>query len=521
MPASQANYIERLKLQNPPFTGESNSLYAFEEFNQRLALLHHTGEFADRIILIAGPGGSGKTALLHHLLRKRPEHWQPCLFNADRQLSFDLLLEGLSDALADQAPLNDEHGLNEGVIQQLQVAHLNKQLPILAIDEAEQLPASTLIALLNFLDNLADSQHILRVLLFGSNDSNSQLLESIRDDQRFLHMEPPRLHKNEVESLLMHRLKQAGYRGGALFSPKQIETLAEQSNGFPGSLLQLADQLLSGQEAPPPEKTQDSRPKSLPTLSKKQWLSIGGGLCALVLISTLLWFQEDINQALEPEASTETADPQAPQETVTAAAPEETEEANAPPIIEMPVPPPLPEPELTTDEEPVSDTAEPALVENEQQQDAVPEQLPPEEQLPTNPPEEAPAPLPIEPSPPIETAQPSPPAEPLTAETAEATTPGIKREDWLLSQDKTHWTLQILASRDEKAVRRYIEKNQLQANAAYFLTLRKEQPWYAVVIGSYESRTAANQAAGTLAEQLNTKPWPRSFNAVHKDIHRP
>lgn len=91
------------------------------------------------------------------------------------------------------------------------------------------------------------------------------------------------------------------------------------------------------------------------------------------------------------------------------------------------------------------------------------------------------------------------------------------REDWLLSQDGEHYTLQVLGSHSEDAVREFIDE--AGETMAYYAAEHKGQPWYVVLYGDYITRAAAIAAAKRLPVLLRQrKPWPRKFQSIQDVI---
>ncbi len=92
---------------------------------------------------------------------------------------------------------------------------------------------------------------------------------------------------------------------------------------------------------------------------------------------------------------------------------------------------------------------------------------------------------------------------------------------WLWSQDPRQFTLQLLGSRNEAAIKRFIKANKLLGQAKYFHTRYDTRDWYTLVYGVYPSRAAATKAIKDLPPALqNVSPWARSFASIHKDLHQ-
>ncbi len=96
-------------------------------------------------------------------------------------------------------------------------------------------------------------------------------------------------------------------------------------------------------------------------------------------------------------------------------------------------------------------------------------------------------------------------------------------ENYLLSVDKHHYTLQLLGASKESSINEFIKKHSIEGKAHAFRTKRQGKDWYVVVYGNYSSAHEAKTAAHAMPSSLknaNVQPWVRELNAVHQDIHQ-
>lgn len=92
---------------------------------------------------------------------------------------------------------------------------------------------------------------------------------------------------------------------------------------------------------------------------------------------------------------------------------------------------------------------------------------------------------------------------------------------WLWDQDPAHYTLQLIAGRNEVAVQAFIDRHELRGDAVFYQTRRDGRPWYVVVLGDHTTREAALAARQGLPAVLREQsPWPRSFGDIHADLYR-
>jgi len=98
--------------------------------------------------------------------------------------------------------------------------------------------------------------------------------------------------------------------------------------------------------------------------------------------------------------------------------------------------------------------------------------------------------------------------------------PTNNQEGWLWSQDPSHYTLQLAAGTDKKAIQAFIKRYKLEGKAVYFHRRRDGKDWYILVHGSYASYSTAKQAISKLpAAVQKAKPWARSFGAIHAELN--
>jgi septal ring-binding cell division protein DamX/type II secretory pathway predicted ATPase ExeA len=131
---------------------------------------------------------------------------------------------------------------------------------------------------------------------------------------------------------------------------------------------------------------------------------------------------------------------------------------------------------------------------------------------------------------PVENTKPEVTAEKVAAapgrpadDSADAAAPsdvGPHGKEWLLRQPAKSYSLQLLGSRSEKSVIRFIEANRLEpAQTAYYRGSFKDSQWFVLLYGLYPSREQALKARDRLPAAIRkAKPWPRSLESVHSAI---
>lgn len=94
------------------------------------------------------------------------------------------------------------------------------------------------------------------------------------------------------------------------------------------------------------------------------------------------------------------------------------------------------------------------------------------------------------------------------------------QEGWLWSQDPSHYTLQLAAGADKKAIQAFIKRHNLKGQAVFFHRLRDGKDWYILVYGSYSGYSIAKQAINQLPSAVQkANPWLRRFSAIHAELN--
>jgi TPR repeat protein len=95
-------------------------------------------------------------------------------------------------------------------------------------------------------------------------------------------------------------------------------------------------------------------------------------------------------------------------------------------------------------------------------------------------------------------------------------------ESWLLAQNPEDYTLQLLATQDEKLMLAYLDQHQFTEPVAYFAFQRDGKQWYAAVYGAYPGKPQAQNAAATLPPEVSkNEPWIRQFGGIQKLMKTP
>jgi DamX protein len=519
-------YLAWLALKRLPFAVVSNadSFFPGSQIEQRRLLLLHLLRSTDKPVLIQADAGMGKTSMLGQLQRESAPDLRFCLINSHTDFSqlSALVLKGLG---GDTQNFSSEQAL-AGLLQQRlqQLRHLNI-VPVLLVDEADQIAKEVLDRIKSWLEWQQEQQSLLQVI-FTAASAQFQIeglsLQSIN---------LPALENDEITAYLMHRLTAAGYTGSCPFTDKDKQRLYRLSQGNPGRLNRLAHQQLLGL------KTSSNLTDRLPFSVGKILRWSGLVLLGLIFIF-LLSYQQQINEWMSvpevKEQQIEIPDLVAENELATIVLGEE-EESNKPvlqqaerdELAELLADIPAPADEDTKQTE--SSAAEHAITETTQP-DAPDESTEPAaedtKQTESSAAEHAITET-IQPDEADENIEPAEPEQPeqiqnepladIPDEEQEKT--AVYDQDWILSQPATAYTFQLMGAWSQQEVEAFIDKYALTGDVAQFSSLRNGKPWYVLTYGVYDNKQAALSASKKWPAPLNTLPtWLRRFDSVQKQI---
>ena len=90
---------------------------------------------------------------------------------------------------------------------------------------------------------------------------------------------------------------------------------------------------------------------------------------------------------------------------------------------------------------------------------------------------------------------------------------------WLKSLNSSHYTLQVVATRERKQLENLVKTEKLKEQYAYFSKPVKGSTFHVLVIGDYKDRETAIKAASKLPANLSkNKPWPIPVKSVQQFI---
>jgi DamX protein len=547
--------VEALSLCCAPFENrfDPKFFYATTALTQHLELLTHLSQFGEPVVVVSGPRGSGKTTLLDRFVAQAGEQWDLCLLNGGAIDPFPVRLA---------RALEVEDSAEELAVVTAWAAQADaSQLLLLAIDDAERLDHQACRRLLRLLAQPHGDR--VKILLFGNQDIEQRITQALEvqgDGRGIQRLEVPRLSPEETASYLMYRLAAAGYNGESPFTTTEVRGMCKAADGRPAAINRLADDALREHQL----RASSRQPRATPVRRKGQgrlWASVLLGVMAVGVyvawqrLSTPLDLTRDLPELarlsedseipliLPPAAedvrpaapsaapppwlkkttvaSLGAHEPSVPGGGASRPTPVSTEPDTEDPARAVTGEPAQPEPWRTGPwlsgvQAPSPAPPTPGSAEPDGKDPAVQAAASAGSRAPASGAEIATARPESHAVPPELAAAPGAPSQPPATEQANAP----HREQWLLEQPADLYSLQLLGSRNQKSVVRFIEEHNLDpSKTAYYQGSFKDSEWFVLLYGLYPSREAAIEASQALPAALRkNKPWPRSLESVHSAI---
>jgi DamX protein len=463
------NYRSVLGLKRDPFAPEPDAkfYYPFDSYEQRLQVLNHLVQGTDLLVLVIGESGSGKTSLLHRYLVTADVRWKTDQVQIDRLNISD---KPSPDQKSDSYPI---------FVQQ------DAKDPIVIVDDAHKLPEKDLKFLLQDALVPDSSEKIKRLVLFGEpglNNYITALSETTASDTAINKITMPVLTRDETESYLQYRAALAGHTGESLFISSVVTMIHKKSEGLPGRINEHADQWLKQKYAPKSKKE-----GMFTLLSKLPFKVLGWGVAALAVVVIGLF-------VLNRPDSTHLTSPKLQQASM------RVFRAKIPAAVDSNTP------EFDNRVTPKAQETTPRESTEEKEQPTAAEQ-------PTTLARAVPQP--------VEKPQVKPPPIKPVIPKKVAAKNTIYRESWLLDQDSSYYTLQVLGVRKEESLLDFIKRHQLlqKKNVAYYKTAYKGKQWYPLLYGVYPTKSEAADAVKELPGKVQKSiPWIRKMSAVQKEV---
>ena len=543
---------------------ETARLFITPTLQQRLDLIDHLLEFGRQIVVLSGPGGSGKSLILDYLAAAKRANWCLVRLTATAETDENALLEILVHAM--DIPVEEATGVALADMAHVGIEALARtgRVAVLMVDDAENLQPPVVSALTR-LAHSPEGRAELKVLLAADLDRGA-LLETLQRADPYtglVHIvEIPRLLEGQVHEFIDHWLMSSGRIPAQLFTDDDYERIATLTDGLPSNVLALARQTLVERERM--EHVPVPTPGAVGGGVTRSQVNIIFAALAIIALGAGAWWANQ--RPLEAPTGTETVEleplspPTAAESSPLAeqpSVPATTPAAQTEPVADAQVMPGLPDEEVATAsgasaigapaEVPLASGA-PAAESGFPQDPQAP--LPPGVELstatpaapqaseaPTPPPIGVPSPQPLpapqspEGSPPVAAVTPSPAVEsPAPAPEVTSPTPAIKppaprpataaaSARGLMGKPGTTHTLQLLGLSTRARAEAFQRERAISGQSEILETRLNGKPLFLVVYGAYPSRAAAQAALNKLPNSLSdTRPWARSVSSLRSVV---
>jgi general secretion pathway protein A len=225
-------YMELFKLRDLPFrlSPDPDYLYLSKNHARAKAYMESTIWFTDGFVVLTGEIGAGKTTLIETFLRDLEKEVNQTQVSATEFLQSVLVQFGIRPFKMKKAELLAT--LNDYLIEQYTAG----RKVLLIVDEAQNLPQSTLeeVRLLSGVETTKEK--VLRIILAGQPELNEKLdsPELVQLAQRVrLRFHLTALTEEEMRAYILHRLEVAGAEGRTIFAEETFPVIYRYSGGVP------------------------------------------------------------------------------------------------------------------------------------------------------------------------------------------------------------------------------------------------------------------------------------------------
>jgi general secretion pathway protein A len=205
------------------------------------------------LILLSGEIGTGKTTLLYsalHLMSVSPavQNKIGTALIVHPTLTPDEFLEAVLDEFDVPCPSTRKDRRLEALLKMLLEVRRKNSVAVLVIDEAQMLSTDVLDEIRELLSLQTSQQKLLQIVLCGQPEIEDKLRGmSLRSAEPFVAVRcnTAPLSLKDTHEYVQHRLRIAGARSDALFTPESVDAIHMHTDGIPRLINLLCAQALS------------------------------------------------------------------------------------------------------------------------------------------------------------------------------------------------------------------------------------------------------------------------------------
>ncbi|MCB1849590.1 MAG: AAA family ATPase [Gammaproteobacteria bacterium] len=287
--------LTRFRVSSGELSRPIQQLMVTVALQQRLDLVRHLAFNSERVPLLRGMHGVGKSSLIDLLQQQAPADWDTCRIDATPMLQPEQLLYRLCQAFSAPQGCTDSV---ERLIAHLTGVVQKGRLPVILVDDAEQLPVTSLELLFTLCSAGADPAKKPALILCATPDIDN-LLEAL--NSRISSRQPQILEllpfdRVDSDHLVRHLLNTIVAQGRQFPPPSeaQYEKIFRASGGFPGEISSQVLKLVQNDSDAAGER-QKKWMQIVPLFSDiSPPVLVGAVVLALLLLLTLV-YEEEIN----------------------------------------------------------------------------------------------------------------------------------------------------------------------------------------------------------------------------------
>ncbi|MBS0358189.1 MAG: AAA family ATPase [Proteobacteria bacterium] len=519
------NYWHAYGFFRDPFSiNDVESFFSPRPWEEHLDFLTQSIQYSNRLPLIVGEEGSGKTTfakLLQHRVNDSAKTWR---FAAEKTYDpikfFSQIVQqfGLAAVIFPNSSIKQKISLLMDIICQTGKSYL------IIIDEAQNLPSSMLEIILDLLQKQTERATNLHVILLGTPELEPQVFKvaQYKICEGLLHtikLKP--FTSEETEAYVRHCFSESGRQMESPLTTVNFDTLYKETHGYVKKINALAREFLR-------RGTNYKEESQVSFLQQHQVKMVAGVSLALVLGLSTIVYNHLNNSSTGKLTQSQTKSPVIAAQEITfdsneSAKIQNQKSSQTQKVVQTQINTSEPKKSLNQVATPVSWND--IFIDAKLDASVISQMATPRVSL-----QSTIVPLLVSQSVLQQTFE----SEKLLssgASTEAAVTdeqsnfvnanidlePTLKQK--LLSMDGQSLTIQLMASEDEESIQQFMQAHPLEGQFYYYQTMRGNKPWYILIFGTYPSKQEAYATLKRLPEDVKTfHPWLRLYSSVQGDI---
>jgi general secretion pathway protein A len=248
--AEKYMYNDHYGLTGRPFQLTPDPRFYFESATHKKAMAYLGYGLAqgEGFIVVTGEIGSGKTTLVGHLMETVDRNRVNAVKIVSTQVECDDMLRMVANALGLPTENAEKSQLLDRIERQINDRARAGQRTLLIVDEAQNLPISSLEELRMLSNYQTGGQSMLQIFLLGQPEFRDRLehsdkLEQLRQRVIATH-HLTAMEASEVGPYILHRMKLVGWTGTPTFADDAFASLYRYSGGVPRKINNLMTRVL-------------------------------------------------------------------------------------------------------------------------------------------------------------------------------------------------------------------------------------------------------------------------------------